>query len=405
MSLRAVAKLEASAHHAYMAGFKAFVALMPFRWPEVFEGPGSVRSLNERIAAYGHHRLLLVTDASLVQQGVVEPVVADLAQREVDTVGYEGVVAEPSAEHVEAGLAVQRRHSCDGVLAVGGGSVIDAAKLIAARVRNERSVGELTGLLRIRRGILPLYVAPTTAGSGSEATVGAVVREVPGRGGKRAAMDMRLLPRAAALDARLMTGLPPYWTAITGLDALAHAVEAYLSRNATRRTDRDVREAVRLLMGHLEAAWRDGADLDARQALARGAHLAGRACTVAGLGYCHAIAHQIGPQCDRPHGEVTAATLPTVLEAYQPRGARRLAELAEVVGLSDPSRAAADALVSRLRQLNDRFGVPQEFSGLEQADPSALARSACAEVRWTYAVPRYLDPAQVQKLLLRMQPG
>ncbi|MCG5536967.1 iron-containing alcohol dehydrogenase [Halorhodospira sp. 9622] len=397
------ARLEAALHHAYMAGFKAFVALLPFRWPLVFEGPGSVGALCRHIAQVGHRRVLVVTDPELLRKGVVAPVVTDLEQQGIEVVQYNGIVTEPSVTQVEAGLAVQQEMDGQAILALGGGSVLDAAKLIAARARNHRSVAELTGLLRVRRGMLPLYAAPTTAGSGSEVTVGAVVRDDTRQVGKRAAMDLRLLPRAAALDAHLMTGLPPYWTAITGLDALSHAVEAYLSRNATRQTDHDAREAVRLVSGNLEAAWRQGKDLEARQALARGAHLAGRACTVAGIGYAHAIAHQVGPWCGRPHGEVVAATLPLVLEAYRSAGEGRLAQLADPVGVGD-SGAPAAALIRRLHEFNRLFGIPDAFEGLGQADLPALARAACAEVRWTYAVPRYLDLAQVREIMSRLQP-
>ena len=229
--------LEVIALRIYMAIFKVVTALMPFKWPQMFEGTGSSLNLIRHMADEGHRNVLVVTDAVLVKLGVLENMKTEMQTQGVKYVIFDGVEPNPTVEQIEAGYRMLMENGCQAILAVGGGSPIDAAKMIGARAKNNKPVVKLTGLLRVHKGMLPLYAVPTTAGTGSEVTIAAVVSDTANKR-KVAAMDLRLLPKAAALDGALMTGLPAHITAATGMDALTHAVESFVSRNATKRPTR-----------------------------------------------------------------------------------------------------------------------------------------------------------------------
>ncbi len=390
----------------YLMALKAVTAVMPFRWPEVYEGPGSALVLVRRLAADGHRRVLVVSDATLVRLGVLEPLCSELERLGVEVARFDAITPDPTIDQVEAGLEALQRHAATALLAVGGGSPIDAAKLIGARARNRKPVARMAGLFRVHRGMLPLYAVPTTAGTGSEATLAAVVRD-PERQRKLAAVDPRLIPIAAALDAELMVGLPPPITAATGMDALTHAVEAFISRNALARTDEKALEAARLIVRHLPAAHRNGENREARQQMARAAHLAGIAFTQAGVGYVHAIAHQLGARYGTPHGLANAIVMPRVLDHALPACEGRLAKLARHCGIGPEHgspRHQAEAFVAHVRDLKQAFGIPDHLAELRDADIPAIARAARAEARFTYAVPRYLDQPSAEALVRDLLP-
>ncbi|WP_290797874.1 iron-containing alcohol dehydrogenase [Halomonas sp.] len=390
----------------YLMGLKAITAVMPFRWPEVYEGPGSALELVRRLAADGHRRVMVVSDATLVRLGLLTPLCAELERLGVEVALFDAITPDPTIDQIEAGLEALQRHAATALLAVGGGSPIDAAKLIGARARNRKPVARMAGLFRMHRGMLPLYAVPTTAGTGSEATLAAVVRD-PERQCKLAAVDPRLIPTAAALDAELMVGLPPHITAATGMDALTHAVEAYISRNALARTDEKALEAARLVILHLPEAYRNGENREARQQMARAAHLAGIAFTQAGVGYVHAIAHQFGARYGTPHGLANAIAMPRVLDHALPACEARLAQLARHCGLGPErgsSRQRAEALVAHVRDMKEAFGIPDPLADLRETDIPAIARAARAEARFTYAVPRYLDQPGAEALVRGLLP-
>jgi len=392
----------------YLLTLKAITALLPLRWPHCLEGPGSARDLVRLLAEAGHRRVLVVSDAELVRLGLVAPLLEELERHGVAWALFDGVTPDPDIGQIEAGLACLSAHRAEALLAIGGGSPIDAAKLIGARARNRRPVRRLAGLFRIHRGMPPLYAIPTTAGTGSETTLAAVVSD-PALRRKLAAVDPRLLPRATALDPELMVGLPAHITAATGMDALTHAVEAFLSRNALPHTDRAALQAAHETLTQLPRCVAAGHDLEARLRMARAAHQAGYAFTQAGVGYIHAIAHQLGAWYHLPHGLANAMVMPHLLEESLPTIAPRLASLARhcQVTTSTDDGVAAEAFIARVRRLNADFGIPERVAALRGEDIPALARAARAEVRFTYAVPRYLGQAELESLLcgLMAQPA
>ena len=381
--------------------------IIRFPEPHLFTGDDASGALCDAIAGSGARHVLIVTDAMLVKLGLVAPMIDRLRAGGVASTCYDGVLPDPAIDQVEAGLAQLKAAGCDAVLAVGGGSSIDAAKVIAARATNHKPVRRMVGLFRVFRRPLPLYAVPTTAGTGSEVTIGAVISD-PEAQRKCVVMDPKLVPLMAALDGGLMTGLPAAVTAATGMDALTHAIEAYLSRNATAETDRDALSAVATVFIHLPRVMHDGALLESRQALAVASYRAGRAITNAGVGFVHAIAHNFGARYHLPHGRANAMVLPFWLETIRDDCEPRLAALARAADLGvagDSEASLATALIAAIRDLNQRLEIPAQVNALKAADIPAIARAAREEAHWTYAVPRYLRQADCEQLLVRMLPA
>ena len=381
--------------------------VLRFRTPELFSGPGSSIKLCEHIAGTGVKKLLIVTDAMLIKIGLVKPLQYKLQQLGVTTIIYDGVLPNPTIEQIETGLALLKKEGCSAILAIGGGSSIDAAKVIAARARNPHKIVHMAGLMRVFFKPLPLYAIPTTAGTGSEVTIAAVVSD-PSTTRKFAIMDPKLVPVAAALDGALMAGLPPAITAATGMDALTHAVEAYISRNHTRMTDAEALEATRLIMQNLPTAVKTGSNLEARQNMALASFKAGVAFTTAGVGYVHAIAHNFGAYYHVPHGLANAIILPRVLDYSKPSCITRLSQLAEVSGLKkggESDEELAGIFIRKVRELNAEFGIPTQVDKLKESDIPAITDKALSEAHWFYAVPRYMDKAECQAIIRQMLPA
>jgi alcohol dehydrogenase class IV len=302
-----------------------------------------------------------------------------------------------------AGIEQLRASGATAVLAVGGGSPIDAAKAMIACYASGRRPEDLDGYFKVRAQVLPFFAVPTTAGSGSEVTVASVVSD-PGAGRKFAIVDNKLVPAAIALDPNLMVGLPPQVTAATGMDALTHAIESHLSTLATPATRALSLAAARAIFRDLPRACADGRDIVARQSLAVASCLAGLAFTRASVGYVHAIAHQLGPLYHLPHGYLNAILLPYVLDFYVDGAAPRMAELARACGLGrdgeDP-RSLAMNLVVAIRRLNASVGIPPMLEQIADADIPEIVRRALAEAHGTYPVPAYMSAVDCTTILRR----
>ncbi|NLJ46031.1 MAG: iron-containing alcohol dehydrogenase, partial [Treponema sp.] len=316
-------------------GYRAFQTvlrltsyLMSFRPPELLEGPGSLARLPDLIKGNGFRKVLVVTDKGLAAAGLLDRLLSVLDGAGVERVLYDGVQPNPTIGNIEEALALFLREGCDAIVGFGGGSPMDCAKACAARAANpRRTVRRMRGLLRAGRKPKPVFAVPTTAGTGSEGTVAAVIAD-PETHEKYSISDPKIMPRWAVLDPELTLGLPPRITAATGLDALTHAVEAYVGRSNTAGTRAMAEEAVRLIFANLETAYKDGGNLAARTAMLRASFCAGTAFTRAYVGYVHAIAHQLGGLYGTPHGLANAVILPYVLDFYGDAAAAPLARLA-----------------------------------------------------------------------------
>jgi alcohol dehydrogenase class IV len=386
-------------HALVIALTRAFSKLVPDRIPVTFLGSDASRELCASIAQMGVRKPLVVTDAGLVAAGLVARITKALEQAGLGFAVYDGVEPDPTFDQVREGFARLGREGCDAVLAVGGGSPMDAAKVIAAMATNGGNAEKLVGMFRVRRPPLPLFAVPTTAGTGSEVTLAAVVSD-PVSHAKKFFVDPKLLPRMAALDPALMTGLPRAITAATGMDALTHAVESFLSRTSTRQTEEWASAAVRLIFANLPRACANGSDLEARKAMALASYYAGLAFTRTSVGYVHAIAHTFGAYYRIPHGRANAIALPHVLEFSKDAARERLARLAGLVGREGASEAeSAERFITAVRELMAEIGIPYTLDALREQDIPAIARQALAEAHLNYPVPRYMSQPECETLL------
>lgn len=386
---------------AQLTLLRVAATFLPAPRPLVLLGADSARKLCQTMAQLGVQRPLIVTDSGLVQLGVIEPLLRKLKREGLSPSLYDGVIPDPTISVVDTGLAMLRKEHCDAVLAVGGGSSIDAAKVIALAAGNGKTPQKLVGVLKARKPALPLFAVPTTAGTGSEVTLGAVISDDHDHQ-KHLVIDPKVVPQATALDPKIMQGLPPRVTADTGIDALTHALEAWVSRIANAETDRYAGAAVRLIFDNLPKAYADGNDLAAREAMALAAHYAGFALNQAGLGYVHAIAHQLGARYGLPHGRANAIVLPHILAFNRKASQARLAQLAEFTGLAEAGTRkaeAADRLIEHVQQLLTDLGIESRVPAVAKGDFQAIIKGAFAEAHGTYAVPRYMAERDCRQVL------
>lgn len=375
-------------YRTYQCVFGLGARLLPWRRPETVTGPGSLARIPALLTKCGTRRPLVAAS----RRQCADPAFQQMLSRLEGYALFSDIQPNPPVSAVEAAAALYRREGCDSLVAVGGGSPMDTAKAAAALLaRPDRTLSQLAGLLKVRRPIPPFIAVPTTAGTGSETTIAAVVTCADHH--KYAVSDLCLIPRCAVLDPLLTVSLPPRTTAETGMDALTHAVEAYLSRfYPTRQTDRLAEEAVVTIFRTLEHACAHGDDVDARQALLTASYQAGAAFTRASVGNVHAIAHTLGGLYGVGHGLANAVLLPVVLRDYGPAAHRKLARLAELVGLPGGTDGEkADAFIDAILAMNARLGIPTGFSCIREEDLPQMAAWAAKEANPTYPVPVIYD--------------
>ena len=389
---------------AQLAAVKAITMVIPAPRPLVFLGADSALKLCASISQLGMKHVLIVTDGVLLGLGVIQPIENELQKFGIKTSVFSGVTPDPTFQVVDQGLVLLNSSGCDSVLAVGGGSAIDAAKVMALSAANHKSPKQLIGILKSRKPSLPLFVIPTTAGTGSEVTIGAVLSDNQTHQ-KGLVIDPRVVPLATALDPKIMQGMPRTVTADTGFDALTHALEAWVSTFANKETDYYAAAAVRLIFENLPKAWADGKNLEAREAMALASHYAGLALNQAGLGYVHAIAHQLGAHYGVPHGRANAIVMPHVLDFNRHVSAKRLAELAVRIGLVDSNvsdKQAAEILIQQVKTLLVELQIDTQIKGINHTDFPAMIKAAFTEAHGIYAVPKYMNYADAEKILLAL---
>lgn len=380
------------------------IKIVPQPKPMVYVGPDSSLQLCNNIIQFGYQNVLIVTDAMLHEMGLVDAVKNKLTAAGINVHVYDGVEPNPTFAHVHAGLKLAKAKHCDAVLAFGGGSPIDAAKVISVAATNGKAPEDLVGAFKVKKPGLPLYAIPTTAGTGSEVSLGAVISD-PVTHEKGFVADAKTAPVAAALDPKLMLGLPPHITAATGMDAMTHAVEAYLSTLATEETDAYAMASVKLTFGNLREAYNNGANIEAREAMAVASCYAALAFNKTILGYVHGIAHQFGGHYNTPHGLANAIVLPHILDFLQDATEKRLAQLAlatELASTSESTAVQAQKFITAIRQLNADLKIPTTLDALQAKDIPAIAKAALKESHYTYPVPKYMDQQQCELLIEKM---
>jgi len=372
--------------------------------PITFVGPGSSGQLSQAIAQFGVRKLLVVTDKPLRELGLLDATLAALAGQGVTAEVYDGVLPDPTEQVVNDGVAKLRQHGCEAVLAFGGGSSIDCAKVVALAGANQCAAQDCIGANKCKLPALPLFAIPTTAGTGSEGTCIAVISDNDSHE-KSGVIDATLIPRAAALDPELMRGLPAHITAATGMDALTHAIESYIGTFGNEETDFYALAACRLVFEYLPRACSDGADLEAREAMSLASYYGGLAITQALVGYVHAVSHNLGARYGVPHGLGNAMVLPHVLELLKADATERMAEIAVHAGLGssgETASALAQKLVDAVWQLNRDIGIPETTDVIKAEDVEELTDVALAEGSG-YPTPRFFERDECRALLERLR--
>ena len=391
---------------ALMRGAGLLTRFIPIPQPTLLVGPGSSARLGQAIAGFGHSKILIVTDSIISKLGLLKPLTDALTAGGAQFVVFDEITPDAPIPLIEKGIDFYKEHGCDAIVAFGGGSSMDASKAIAVSVANPKPLRQLAGYLKGLRSPVKIYAVPTTAGTGSEVTVAAVISD-PETHKKLVIVDPRIVPKMAALDPSLMTGLPPHITAATGIDALTHAVEAFVGHWTTPYSDGMALSAVGLIFENLRTAYSDGKNLEAREKMALASTYAGFAFTRANVGYVHAIAHQFGGKYHTPHGLANAIMLPFVLKYSSPAITDRLAMLAvrAKVGTEDESsEVLAQKFLDAVDQLNRDIGIPTCLDALQEADIPALAKAACWEAHTGYPVPRYMSQEVCEGIIRQALP-
>ncbi|WP_339176618.1 iron-containing alcohol dehydrogenase [Solibacillus sp. FSL R5-0691] len=368
--------------------------LMNWRKPELLQGENSLEKLPDVVKSLDLNMLLVITDEGIHKLGLMDTLLEGLQQQNIAFVVYDKTVPNPTFTNIEEALELYDAHQCDGIIAFGGGSPMDCAKAVAARIaRPEKSLADLKGLFKVRKEMPPFFAIPTTAGTGSEGTIAAVVSNSETHE-KFAIMDPVLVPHYAVLDPVLTINLPPHITSTTGMDALTHAVEAYIGKSNTEETRKYAREAVILIFKYLVRAYEDGTDMKARTEMQRASYLAGLAFTRAYVGYVHAIAHTLGGFYQVPHGFANAVILPHVLRFYGESAAKPLAELATIVGIgkiTDSDEKKAELFIEAIEELNNKMEIPRKITGIVNRDVPLMVERALQEANPLYPVPRIVN--------------
>jgi alcohol dehydrogenase len=392
--------------------FRAFLVtwalrLLPRNFPVVLQGPGSSERLCEHVALLGYTQVVIVTDSFLNDSGILDKVKASLTQNAVSFKIFDGVLPDPSFDQVEQALLVVASENAQAVIAVGGGSVIDAAKMTAMLHANPGGLSDFKGIQPFKNVGLPLFAIPTTAGTGAEITQTAVITN-PVTHSKVPVVDGKMIPGYIALDAQIMCGLPPGITAATGLDALTHAVESFVATSSYHGSEDQARAAVRLIFKYLLRAWKNGDDLEAREGMALAAFYAGSAFSKTSLGYAHGIAHQLGRLCGTPHGNANSMVLPEVLSAYGDCVYPQLAELAVVAGIGKPDageKQLALGFIEAIKNLRAQMDMPLQPRDLSMSSVDDVLKEAIKETGDLYPVPRYLSREELRALVVPLVSG
>lgn len=391
---------------AYQGVFKMAMPFLNWDEPYLLKGPGAVKDLPALIKSKGIMNVLVVTDKGLMGLHLLDGMFEALETQGIKYSVYDGVQPNPTIDNIEEARRIYLRNNCKGIIAFGGGSPMDCAKAAGARVTNpNQQVVDMRGQLKIRHALPPLFAVPTTAGTGSETTLAAVVSN-PKTHEKNAINDPKLRPKYAVLDPELTLGLPPHITSTTGMDALTHAVEAYIGRSNTKTTEKYAEDATKLIFENLETAYKDGKNVAARENMLIASFYAGMAFTRAYVGYVHAIAHNLGGIYGTPHGLANAVILPYVLEYFGESAYERLARLADVAGITNQSQSneeKAKLFIAKIKELNKNMNIPEHFDFIEDKDIPTLVERALKEGNPLYPVPKIMDENDCREVILKIR--
>jgi len=378
---------------------------LKWRTPLLLDGAGSLLKLPDVVKSKGIRKVLIVTDKEIMALHLCDSLLNALDTEGIQCIVFDNVRANPTIDMIEEARNVYIANNCQGFIAFGGGSVIDTAKAAGARIaRPKKTIAQMGGFLKVRKELPPLFAVPTTAGTGSEVTIAAVITDRATHH-KYAVNDPQMIPICAVLDPEIITGLPPSITAATGMDALTHAVEAYITWGVSKRCKRLSEDAVRLIFANIWETYRTGTDIEARHNMLLASFYAGDSFTRAGLTYGHPIAHTLGGLYNETHGRANAILLPVVLEAFGSCIHKKLAHLARVAGLDLSGKTeseAAQAFIQEIRRLNHSMGIPEKFDSIRREDIHQMVKWALDEANPWYPVPKIFGEKEIIAIIERI---
>lgn len=372
------------------------VACYFIKWPKPFviEGTNSSLEIVNVIKENKLQRPLIIVDPFIDQIGLMKHTLDSLDQNNIKYIKNIDVKSEPNVLMIEDIVSIYKESNCDSIIAVGGGSVIDTAKLVGARVTNpNKSISKMKGVLKVRKQIPFTITIPTTSGSGSECTVAAVVKDGHS---KYAVNSPKLVPNVAVLDPMFTISLPVSLTLTTGMDALTHAIECYIGNSNTKTTYQDSIEAISLILNSLESLLANTQDVEKRLQMQKASYLAGAAFTRGYVGYVHSIAHALGAYYNIPHGEANAVLLPLVLEKYKEKIKNKMLKLVDKLDESNlPNEEKLSLFYSKIKSLSLKVKKSIGFTKIDSKDYQELIKHIQKETWPLYPVPRYLEDSEL----------
>ncbi|MBQ4630077.1 MAG: iron-containing alcohol dehydrogenase [Clostridia bacterium] len=378
--------------------FKIAIPILPYSNPYIID---STTKIPDILIKKNIDIVLIITDEAVHKLGLIDTLKKTLENKKIKYSIYDKTQPNPTVNNVEEALKMYIDNGAKALIGFGGGSSIDCAKAVGARVaRPKKSISKMEGIIKIRRRIPYLIAVPTTAGTGSEVTVATVITDSE-TNHKFPINDFVLIPNVAVLDSEVTKTLPPHITSTTGMDALTHAVEAFIGRSTVKSTREDALNSVKLIAENLEKAYSNGDDLEARENMLQASFLAGRAFSKSYVGYCHAIAHSLGGKYKIPHGLANAVILPHILEAYGESVYPKLKKLALAMDIctnDTPEDKAAQMFIDKVRTMNSDMNIPSKLSGIKKEDILQLAAYADKEANPLYPVPVLMDRFELEKI-------
>lgn len=382
----------------YQFFFRAALPLLPYREPAIIH---NMEQVAETLIQKNKTSILIVTDKGIKKAGLLDDLLEKLTLHRITYTIYDDTVPNPTISNVEEAKDLYLANNCNAIIGFGGGSSMDCAKICAARIaKPHQSIRKMRGILKIHKKLPLLIAVPTTAGTGSETTVTAVITDSDSHH-KYPISDFCLIPDYAVLDAQVTVGLPTHLTATTGMDALTHAVEAYIGGTTTRYTRKMAEETVSIITRYLKRAYDNGTDIEARENMLRASFCAGIAFTRSYVGYVHGIAHSLGGQYGTPHGLANAVVLPHMLGHYGQSCNKRLGRLAIRTGIAtsqDSTTLATLKFIAWVKEMNRSMNIPKFIEGIREEDIPTMARHAASESNPLYPVPKLMNAKELENM-------
>lgn len=387
----------------YQFCFKLALPVLPYRKPVILD---SEEEIVDVLKKENINKIMVATGQGIVKAGLLQPLLRILDKASIEYVVYDGTVPNPTINNIEEARKLYLENNLEGIVALGGGSVLDLAKVVLARVvKPKKSVQKMKGLLKINKKIPLLIAIPTTAGTGSEVTIAAVITDSDTHH-KYPINDFCLIPHYAVLDYKTTLGLPPFITATTGMDALTHAVEAFIGNTRTKETKRMALEATRLIVQNLKECYHNPINEEARRNMLYASHYAGIAFTKSYVGYVHAIAHTLGGKYNIAHGLANAVILPIMLEEYGSSVYKKIKDLAVYAGIAkkeDSKELATNKFINWIYEANKEMGIPLNIKDINESDIDELAVLASKEGNPLYPVPKLMGIKQLKQMYYKIK--